>query len=376
MTNDEILSRTISYLRFPLSVAIVFIHYSIAGGIRIDGITYGADNPEWFIFIVNFISQALARIGVPLFFLISGFLFFYRSDFNKDVYKRKLRSRAKTLLIPFILWNTIAVLWQLKCFLPGFSSFFDPVEIRFSLVRLFHTYFCYTYHSGIILGPPYFSDDLYYPIDGPLWFVRDLMVMVVISPIIYWIIKRTRIWPVIFLGIIWLFSSLFIGWWDYLFQLVTAAFFFSWGAYYSILKKNFVISFRYLKYAPIIYIPIAIFDALTKEQVYNEYIHNIGILLGIVSVVVIVSYLIEYEKVKVNKTLANSSFFIYALHYMFIRDLGKLIFVFCVLPDDSPYAMLTLYIVVPILSTLICLGLYVLLKAYLPRICNLLTGGR
>ena len=376
MTNDELLSKTISYLRFPLSVAIVFIHFSIAEGINIEGKTVGAENPEWFVFIVNFISQALARIGVPLFFLISGFLFFYRSDFNKDVYKRKLRSRARTLLIPFILWNTIAVLWQLKCFLPGFSSFFHPVEIRFSLVRLFHTYFCYTYHSGIIIGPPYFFDDWLYPIDCPLWFVRDLMVMVVISPVIYWVLKRRGFWPVIFLGLIWFFLLVIPRGMGYYNQLMTAAFFFSWGAYYSILSKNFVISFRSLKYAPVIYIFIAILDALTKERLYNDYIHYIGILFGIVSAVVIVSYLIESEKVKVNKTLANSSFFIYALHYMFIRDLGKLIFVYFRVPSDNPYAMLALYFVVPILSTLICLGLYVLLKTYLPRFCNLLTGGR
>lgn len=376
MTNDEILSKTINYLRFPLSVGIVFIHFSITGGITIDGKTYGAENSEWFFFIVNFISQTLARIGVPLFFLFSGFLFFYNKVFNIGVYKQKLRSRAMTLLIPYILWNTIALIWQLKCFIPGISSFYHPVEIHFSLMRFFHTYFCNTYHSGIILGPPYYPDDRFYPIDLPLWFVRDLMVMVAISPIIYWVVKRRGILPVMFLGILWLFSTLAIprgiG---YLNQLVTAAFFFSWGAYYSLFNRNFVLSFRNFRYSPIFYIITALLDALTKGQVYNDYFHKIGILLGIVSVVVMVSCLIEYEKVRVNKTLANSSFFIFALHFLFINELGKILFVLFGMPDD-PYAMLALYIVVPILTTLICLGLYVLLKNYLPKICYLLTGGR
>lgn len=76
MKNDELLSKTISYLRFPLTVGIVFIHFSLHEGLEIHGIKHGLDNPEWFFFIVYFISQVLARIGVPLFFVISGFLFF------------------------------------------------------------------------------------------------------------------------------------------------------------------------------------------------------------------------------------------------------------------------------------------------------------
>lgn len=108
----------------------------------------------------------------------------------------------------------------------------------------------------------------------------------------------------------------------------------------------------------------------------NSFVHRIGILLGIVSAVVIVSYLLEHKKVKVNTTLANSSFFIYALHGLFIGELGKVIFIMLHIPDNNPYAMLILYFVVPIISVLVCLALYVLLKNYSPKVCNLLTGGR
>lgn len=377
MTNEELLSKTISYLRFPLTVGVVYIHFSLEEGLAINGKIYGLDNPDWYFFIVNLISQTFARVGVPLFFVISGFLFFYRIDFNSDVYKKKLRSRVTTLLIPYILWNIIAILWQLKCFIPGISSFIHPVEIRISLIRIINTFFCNTYHSGIILGPPYFSEAGLYPIDGPLWYVRDLLVMVTISPIIYWIIKKGGAGSVVIIGLIWLFSSIiFPEGSNYLFMFVTASFFFSCGAYYSIFNSNFVVSFRKLKYAPMAYIIIAILDALTKHQNCNVYLHKVGILFGVVSIVVIVSNLLMLEKVKVNNTLENSSFFIFALHFLFIGELGKVIFVLFRVDDSNPYTMLALYFIIPILTVLLCLGLYVLLKSYLPRICNLLTGGR
>ena len=140
MKNDALLSSTISYLRFPLTVGIVFIHFHLDTGLDIRGTVHGLDNPDWYFFIVTTISQVLARIGVPLFFVISGFLFFYHCRFNCDVYKRKLRSRFKSLFMPFIIWNIIALLYSMKCFLPILSSFYRPLEIDFSIVRLINTF--------------------------------------------------------------------------------------------------------------------------------------------------------------------------------------------------------------------------------------------
>lgn len=377
MTNDELLSKTISYLRFPLTVGVVFIHFSLAKGLNIHGIKHGLDNPEWFFYIVNLISEVLARIGVPLFFIISGFLFFYRKEFNYLVYKDKLKSRSITLLVPFILWNIIAIIWHMKCFLPGISSFYRPVEVHLSFIRILNTFFCNTNNSGILVGPVSTEDATgIYPIDIPLWYVRDLMLMVILSPVIYEFIKRIGGWFVAIVGLLWFFSAFVIPKGSYVGMVVTALFFFSWGAFYSINKGNIVLSFRKFKFAPIIYCIIAIVDVLTKGMEFNGYIHKTGILVGVVSAVVIVSYMIESERVKVNTTLASSSFFIFALHQLFIGDVGKFAFTMLHIPENNPFAMLGLYVIVPLFSVFVCLVLYILLKKYTPRICNVLTGGR
>lgn len=382
MTNDELLSKTISYLRFPLTVGVVFIHFNLANGLNVHGIQYGLDNPEWYFFIPHLISGVLPVISVPLFFIISGFLFFYRADFDKGVYTQKLRTRTRTLLVPYLLWNVIAIVWVLKCFLPYFSSFYRPVEIQLSFARIVNTFLCNTDNRGIFVGSPRtWSITGLCPIDGPLWYVRELMLMVVLSPVIYWLVKKTKQWFVVLTGLIWFFSSIILprgNYYIYIYTgtLASALFFFSWGAFYSIFKENIVLSFRKFRYAPVVYIPIAIVDALTKGLGCNEYIGKVGILVGVVAAVVLVSYLLESNKVKVNSNLSNSSFFIFALHMIFIRDMGKLLFTTLHISGNNPYAMLALYFAVPILTILVCLALYMLLKRYAPKVCSLLTGGR
>lgn len=382
MTNDELLSKTISYLRFPLTAGVVFIHFNLARGLDIHGVKYGLDNPEWYFFIPHLISGVLPTIGVPLFFIISGFLFFYRADFDKGVYTQKLRTRTRTLLVPYLLWNVIAIVWVLKCFLPYFSSFYRPVEIQLSFTRIVNTFLCSNIDNGGIFVVPMLTGllTMVCPINGPLWYVRELMVMVVLSPIIYWLIKKTKQWLVIVMGLVWFFSSVILPRENYVYiytgMLVSALFFFSWGAFYSIFKENIVLSFRKFRYAPFVYIPIAIVDALTKGLGCNEYIGKVGILVGVVAAVVLVSYLLESNKVKVNSNLSNSSFFIFALHMIFIRDMGKLLFTILHISGNNPYAMLALYFAVPTLTILVCLALYMLLKRYAPKVCSLLTGGR
>lgn len=57
MTKEELLSKTITYLRFPLTVGVVFIHFNIADGFNISGIEYGMNNPKSYYYLVTFLSD-------------------------------------------------------------------------------------------------------------------------------------------------------------------------------------------------------------------------------------------------------------------------------------------------------------------------------
>lgn len=232
MTNDALLSKTVTALRFPLIVGVVFIHNNLATGISVNGVVHGMDCPQWYYFIVNLISGTFASATVPLFFFISGFFFFYNSEFNNASYEKKLKSRFRTLFIPFLLWNLIAILWQMKCYLPFFYSFCSPVDVQLSITRIINTFFWNTGNNGIFVeaGIEDTISSLPYPINIPLWYLRDLMAMVILSPVVYWLVKYLRFRVVAIFSVIWFVSPLLFSDDNYFGQqLIVALLFYTWG---------------------------------------------------------------------------------------------------------------------------------------------------
>ena len=183
---NELDSRTIGSLRFPLAVMVVAIHSYIS----IDGWSYseianmgvGANVVQFFMMAIG---HVLSHIAVPTFFLISAYLLFNNfGDGDVSVWKRKLSSRLKSLVLPYIIWIILYVLWLaildyktiLECGLVewvqahgGLSCFWCCKTWNLERVDLW--------------GNPATASA---PILVPLWFLRDLIVCVfVISPIFF-----------------------------------------------------------------------------------------------------------------------------------------------------------------------------------------------
>lgn len=283
-------------------------------------------------------------------------------------------------MIPYLLWNLIALLVKATKMLPIFSSIFQNmgnIEFRFSLIRLFRTFFYDDGNSGLFIDHfqiIHVTTPL--PINGPMWYVRDLMVIILLTPLIYWLTKKFKYWFIIGLAIyLYLFGHLLLPEGSYLSLVIDYMFFFSWGAYYSINKQNLTSEMQKLKYVAYIFIPAIFIDLFTIDTKYNTYIFLPYIIIGIISIFIITSILMEKGKLHINNTLANCSFFVFALHSLILNDLGKLLFMACQL-NDTPLVLLFLYIAIPTITIVICVWLYKLLNKYLPTICGLLTGGR
>ena len=383
MKEDKLISETISLLRFPLTVFVVFIHYNMGvRGFSLHGVTYGLDAPEWFRWVTAFFSDVLPRTAVPLFYIISGYLFFRGGSFDTDVYRHKLRTRASTLLVPYLLWNVIAVFVQLSHRLPFLSSVFPSahlMEVQLTPLRLFHTFFDNYWNKGILVTPENdgMVSELPYPADGPLWYVRDLMVMVLLAPVVWWLVRRAGRWLVIVLGAVWYLRPLLFPMWGdgWGTMLLDAAFFFSCGTFYGIRGLNPLNVTHKLWPVVLIYLPLAIADALTKGWEYNICIHKAGIVLGIVAIVRIATYLVETGKARASAMLAGSSFLVFALHTLVMDDIGKVLFTVLHLPINTG-TLLLLYFIVPSMTILFCLAVFVALRRLAPPLCRLLTGGR
>lgn len=368
-TNKQLTSDTITALRFPLIVGIVFIHYGVSQGIPFHGELYGANPPYWLVCFENLFRQVVSRIGVPLFFVMSGYLFFL-SGLTKDLYRKKLKRRVRTLLVPYVLWNALFIAYMgLRNYMGLHSSSSTVQPANWSFLSILGSF--WDKRLGVFADPnvPFkLISSMSSPQCTPMWYVRNLMLAVILSPLLYYLIKKAGWLVVAFFGVVWCFVFPKENY------VLMTAFFFSWGACLAIKKIDLVLFMRRFRYALWLYPVFAIADMLTRGSLLNDYLHNIGIFVGIFAAVSLVSLLLEKEKLRVNKILADASFFVFALHTLTMGIPGKMIKTLLFI--DSPVYMAALYILVPALNVLLCLALYWLLRRFAPRLCALLTGDR
>lgn len=180
----KLISNIISNLRFPLICLIVLMHCSMMGiGIHGNQISEPSRVASYTLMLLK---NGVNDVSVPLFFMISGFLFFANlNGMNWDNYKNKLGRRVSTLLIPYLVWNSIALCcWFIKHSLPNIFPRIAEVQATplFVLLSFVHNTSVAPIHNCPVV-----------PMDGPLWYVRDLMVLVFFSPLICAVVKN-RLW--------------------------------------------------------------------------------------------------------------------------------------------------------------------------------------
>ena len=106
---NELQSRTIDWLRFPLIICVIFIHNA---QLKLDApyplITSDTISLSLLAdYIRIWISWVATHIAVPCFFVISGFLFFLKTpDLTRDIYKSKIKKRVLHTCSFRILYGT------------------------------------------------------------------------------------------------------------------------------------------------------------------------------------------------------------------------------------------------------------------------------
>lgn len=89
MTDEEVLSKTITFLRFPLIVAVVFIHIEITNVVINGNLLVEKGEFPVYNLLFHVLSKKVADIAVPLFFFMAGFLFFYHSTLAGKEYLKE-----------------------------------------------------------------------------------------------------------------------------------------------------------------------------------------------------------------------------------------------------------------------------------------------
>ena len=342
------LSETITWLRFPLIFMIIMLHcYSTVRLSGIHGIYFRGLYP---------FSLWLGETGVPGFFFISGVLFFL----SKKQYKQKLKTRFNTLLIPYLLWNALLLGLYIIAFIAGYPQDINGKSIaEYTFVDYVRAF----WDRGS------YDDGNFVPILCPFWYIRNLLIMSVLSPLFYYIIKYVHELFLLAIAIWWLLTphNAFIS------QTVL---FFSLGAYFSILNKKPIDLFiRYSKCFITLCCIFAIADVMT-HTIYvtpiNLQIHRLALIFNIPVFFLLADYCCQHGFT--SKLLPNAAFIVFSVHYPIVVVMRKI----CAtkLGEASDYIHIPLYFICVLLATVISLLIYICLDRYLPKIKNVLSGNR
>ena len=323
-------SGRLNILRFPLILAVIFIHNYSTDVVFLDGTVGQVEISAVSNFTRNIISQGIARTAVPIFFLMSGYFFFLSFEWSWDKYFDKLKSRVWTLLIPFLTWNiaTFLVL-ALAQTLPLTQEYFSGKSARIS------NFLFFDYLKAI------FGIDRM-PIAYQFWFIRDLIVLVILAPIIYFFIDRFSTLLVAVLGIFWL-----SGFWPLATPSSEAALFFSTGAFVSRKDKSILAFDRWSTPIFILYSISLVADTLLLEMPLSPYLHRASITLGVLTILCLSKIIFHNVKLKESLlALAGASFFVFAAHEPLLTITKKI--VFKVIQPSSSFLVLILYFLIPI----------------------------
>lgn len=351
--NNAEISKIIDFLRFPATVLVVLLHAYTTLQMT------SAMEMSLYTNVSSCISLCLGEIGVPLFFTISGYLFFL--NYSKYDYYRKIKTRTKSLLVPYLIWNTFFIcVYFIIQQIPTLSPFFSGNNKRiidYSFIDLIRAYWdCGNWNEGN--GTPILQT---------YWYVRNLFLLCLFSPVIYYIVKKTNYICVSIIIVLWILKT------DSAFTLSSLSFF-SLGAYLSQNIDKLWISVKKNLY-PLAYsyIIILIIDIMLKTNgiyPYGYYIHRIGILIAIPFLFSLSSKL--FYKIPIPKLLTKSSFFIYSLHLPVMLAVRKISYRF--ISEEYEIIHILLYLASVPIVICICLIFYKLLKKYALNLLNLING--
>ena len=286
--NGSVFSRWIDLIKIILTVGIVCRHAAL--------VDIGSDFPSFYFFTKCLMG--ITEICVPLFYVLSGYLFFLNCPDSPDIgyFAGKLKKRLFSLVIPYLIANVIAYgcYWFAEQYVPSLvSGFFgdrlhDPV---------------FVFWSG--------------PVNLSLWFIRELILCCLLSPLVWLLVRYTRFFGVLALGLLWVFH---IG--------PLPIFLFSLGAWPAIRR-------------------------LRSERL---------------------SSWVERHPVSIPLSSRAWCFFVYLYHYLLVIGIKKaLVLVF---QPGSSIGYLTCYMASVLIALLALTLCFRLLRRLMPNVASILIGGK
>lgn len=350
---DKNETTTLNVARFVMMLAVLFLHCYTSVQMYQDIVSLPV-----YARLTRVLSWQFGELGVPTFFVISGYLFFNGYQQTLECYISKIKRRFHSLLIPYVFWTlSFLILFYIIEYSPMVCSLFNAER---GLVQ--------DYTCSDFLRAFWAEKRTSLPFLIQLWYVRNLMIMVAFAPLVYLLIKRLKHYLLFILGVVWFFGS---QW----YSEVNTLYFFFFGAWFSINGKSLIQTiypFRWLLL--VTFLCFAFFDLVFMYYPVNIWLHRAVLMLGSPVALTVIYWMVKKGYVCDIKFLSASSFFVYVAHDPMLRFIRKFSLKF--LNHQSEVQMILDYFASIALDLLILYGVYWLLSKYTPKFLSIISGGR
>lgn len=339
-------SEKITWLSFIMSVFVMYIH---ANNLNNTGLAYTRKSFDYNITML--LGGAIGGIAVPFFFMMSGYWYFRFDIFKKSAVKTilfKLKTRVKSLLIPYLLWNTLGMLFYM-CItrIPFISKMMNVSEIiPITVKTLFKGVFCHAYYF-------------------PFWYLQNLILLTALTPLFLYILRKKKLVELIII----LFVVL--NFFDFSIPLLqlSSILFFLLGSYFSVYHKN-VFEKRYTKKEGFIAGGVLLFRIIVYMYVPNNDIgiNSLMLFVSVISLHVAIDFIDKYKLTWFKK----QSFFIYASHIIPVTVIMKILSKISTGDCSASIA----YLMTPWIALFIIYIAAKIVNKLMPKCYQVLCGGR
>lgn len=293
------------------------------------------------------IGDTIAQIAVPGFFMISAYLF-YR-NFTWEKLWPKWYSRIRSILIPFIIWNTLYYLGYVTASrLPFLTDVVGKGVIPFGLM-------------------PAVDAILHYKYNYVFWYLYQLILLIALAPVIYPVLQRKYLGAVLMVlmaaGVYFGFAIPHLN--------LDALLYYSTGTYAALHLKSNVESWN----KKTAWLGLLLLIGVTMYRFAPGIVGDstMAIVLFRLLIPAALWMLVDEQKLLPAKTWMKYNFFLYATHFALVRLINKTAAM--VLPT-ALCLPLVIYLLMPVLVLVISYPAGVFLRRYLPGVWRLLNGGR
>ena len=346
-------SKTLTLLKGFAIILVVMIHCDERNAM-------GAEHLSVLDLYMQGLTRMIAIDAVPLFFFISGYLFFLK----KDTYMNKWKKRFKSLVLPYIIWCVIGFLIPfvfqqvlgLEHLFKGGDGHLKPIA---EFVALDYLKMFWNIRDGA-------------PILSTLWFLRNLILLVALTPIFHFFATRLKcMFPVLLTANYLFFHQNFLC-------LSSADMFFFGMGNWVVLSSNSggVFLLDKQKYSLLFPIWLLAFGIDLIAYYYDTQetlARNIFVVLDCMLMYRLMRTAVDKWNMTWLVNISAASFFVYLFHEPWLGYIQGMFFKFVHPTGFFCYLMPWLFCALAVGYSYIA---YLILKRFVPKLLNAMTGAR